>query len=244
MSAGGRVLVTGGAKRVGAVIARTLVNRGWDVVIHYGNSRTEAKELASELGCETIGADLSDPNDVQKLADTLSTKGWRGIVHSAATFTADDIDTFTYDNALAQMRPNLLAPVLLGKNLKQHLRDDQRGFLITIGDQKVFNPNPDYLSYTLTKIALTHATDTLAMALAPKVRVCCVAAGLMLPSGEQTPEQFARVHDQTALKRGNTPEDIANAVAYLAGAEAVTGAILQVDGGQHLIGSARDVMFT
>ncbi|MFT3727802.1 MAG: SDR family oxidoreductase [Terricaulis sp.] len=241
---GAKVLVTGGGKRVGAVIARKLASAGWDVVVHYGHSRDEAEKLARELNCETIGADLASDNDVQKMCDLLRTKNWRGIVHSAATFVPDDIDSFTYDNALSQMRPNLLAPVLMGKNLKQHLGDGERGFLITIGDQKVFNPNPDFLSYTFTKIALTHATDTLAMALAPKVRVCCVVAGLMLPSGDQTPEQFARVHGQTALKQGNTPEDVANAVAYLASAEAITGAILTIDGGQHLVGSTRDVMFT
>src|SRR5262249_24410521 len=160
-----------------------------NVVIHYGRSRAEAEKLASELGCETIHADLSSEADVQAMADILSAKGWRGIVHSAATFEPDDIDSLSYDNALSTMRPNLLAPVLHGKNLKQHLGGDERGFLITISDQKVFNPNPDFLSYTFTKIALTHATDTLAMALAPKVLVCCVVAGLMLPSGDQTPEQ-------------------------------------------------------
>lgn len=244
MSGAGKVLVTGGGKRVGAVIARKLASAGWNVVIHYQHSHADAEKLASELGCETIRGDLSNEADVQSMSDTLSAEDWRGVVHSAATFVPDDIDSFTYDNALSQMRPNLLAPVLLGKNLKHHLGDGQRGFLISIGDQKVFNPNPDYLSYTLTKIALAHATDTLAMALAPKVRVCCVVSGLMLPSGDQTPEQFASVHDRTALQKGNTPEDIASAVAYLAGAEAVTGAVLHVDGGQHLVGSARDVMFT
>jgi NAD(P)-dependent dehydrogenase (short-subunit alcohol dehydrogenase family) len=244
MNLPGKVLITGGGKRAGAVIARKLASAGWGVVIHYQHSRDAAEKLAGELGCETIAADLSNQTDVQAMSDSLSAKGWRGVVHSAATFVPDEIDTFTYDNALSQLRPNLLAPVLLGKNLKQHLSDDQRGFLISISDQKVFNPNPDYLSYTLTKIALTHATDTLAMALAPKVRVCCVVAGLMLPSGDQTPEQFARVHDQTVLHKGNTPEDVANAVAYLASAEAITGAIVHVDGGQHLVRSARDVMFT
>ena len=110
-------------------------------------------------------------------------------------------------------------------------------------DQKLFNPNPDFLSYTLTKAALEHATTLLAQALAPRVRVVGVAPGITLPSGDQSRAGFERAHRQTPLRRSSTPEDIAAAVVYLARARAVTGTTLLVDGGQHLLPSTRDIMF-
>jgi NAD(P)-dependent dehydrogenase (short-subunit alcohol dehydrogenase family) len=138
----------------------------------------------------------------------------------------------------------LLAPVYLARKLQDHLPSAARGFVVNITDQKVLNPNPDYLSYTLTKLALASATATLAMALAPRIRVNAIAAGLMLVSGDQSVENFERVHSQNLTGVGTRLEDVSEAVAYLAQAENVTGALLPVDGGQHLRPSPRDVMFT
>ncbi|MGZ8982105.1 MAG: SDR family oxidoreductase, partial [Burkholderiaceae bacterium] len=117
------------------------------------------------------------------------------------------------------------------------------GVVINLLDQKLANPNPDFLSYTLSKAALQEATTLLAMALAPKVRVVGVAPGLTLLSADQTAAGFERAHARTPLGRSSTPADIAQAVAYLAKAGAVTGTTLLVDGGQHLVASTRDVMF-
>jgi NAD(P)-dependent dehydrogenase (short-subunit alcohol dehydrogenase family) len=167
---------------------------------------------------------------------------WIGLVNSASTFVADTTANFGFGAAEAQLRVNLLAPVYLARRLGA--AQPARGFVINIADQKVINPNPDFLSYTLAKLALAHATATLAMALAP-IRVNAIAPGLMLLSGAQTQQNFDRVHAANTLTgEGARPEDVASAVAFLANAEAITGALLPVDGGQHLVPSARDVLFT
>lgn len=115
--------------------------------------------------------------------------------------------------------------------------------VVNLLDQKLFNLNPDYLSYTLSKAALHTATTMLAQALAPKVRVVGVAPGITLASGDQTPEGFAKAHGKTPLGRSSTPEDVAATVCFVADNQAITGTTILVDGGQHLIPSHRDVMF-
>jgi NAD(P)-dependent dehydrogenase (short-subunit alcohol dehydrogenase family) len=243
----GLVLVTGAGKRVGSAIAARLVRDGWAVALHFHESRDGADKLAAEIHAnggkaDVLQANLSDETETSALCDALAARGdWIGLVNNAASFTEDDIASFAYDAAAAQLRLNLIAPVYLARRLGAAITT--RGFVTNIADQKVINPNPDFLSYTLSKLGLANATATLAMALAPRVRVNCVLPGLMLPSGDQTAENFQRVHDANLLKRGATPEDVADACAYLASAEAVTGATIAVDGGQHLVPSPRDVMF-
>jgi NAD(P)-dependent dehydrogenase (short-subunit alcohol dehydrogenase family) len=119
----------------------------------------------------------------------------------------------------------------------------QRGVVINLLDQKLFNLNPDYLSYTLSKAALATATTLLARSLAPKLRVVGLAPGLTLPSADQTKADFAKAHARTPLGRSSTPDDLAAAVCFVANAPAITGTTLVVDGGQHLLPTERDVMF-
>lgn len=245
----GLVLVTGAGKRVGSAIAARLAKDGWAIALHYHASRDGADKLAAQIRdaggtADVVQANLSDERETGAMCDALAARGdWVGVVNSAASFTPDDIASFDYDAAAVQLRLNLIAPVYLARRLGAAVSANAHGFVTNIGDQKVINPNPDFLSYTLTKLGLANATGTLAMALAPRVRVNCVLPGLMLPSGDQTEENFRRVHDANLLKRGATPEDVADACAYLASAQAITGAIIAVDGGQHLVPSARDVMF-
>ncbi|MEZ5962167.1 MAG: SDR family oxidoreductase [Hyphomonadaceae bacterium] len=240
------VLVTGAGRRVGAGIARRLAKDGWVVGVHYNASREGAETIAREIQAdggraEIFGADLMDQSAIDVMANALSQRGdWVGLVNSAASFTPDTINTFDLDAAQAQVRLNLLAPVYLARKLGQQI-GDQHGFVTNISDQKVFNQNPDFLSYTLAKTGLAHATSALAMALAPNIRVNCIAAGLMLVSGDQ--ENFESVHDNNLTRIGTRVEDVADAVAFLAKAENITGALIPVDGGQHLVPSARDVMF-
>lgn len=244
----GLVLVTGAGRRVGAGIARRLARDGWTIGVHHKASRTGAEDVASAIradggAADIFEADLTQQADIDAMADALTERGdWMGLVNSAASFTPDTIADFSLDAAQTQLRLNLLSPVYLARKLRE-AAGDRPGFVINISDQKVLNPNPDFLSYTLAKIGLAHATGALAMALAPNIRVNCIAAGLMLVSGEQTQENFARVHNQNLTGVGARVEDVANAVAFLAGAENITGALLPVDGGQHLVASARDVMF-
>ena len=243
------VLVTGAGRRVGAAIARRLARDGWTVAVHAHASRAGADQVAAEIeasggGALVLQADLSDQAAIDAMTQSLAVRGdWVGVINSTASFVHDDIGGFSMDRASAQLRLNLVAPVYLAGKLRAALPDGDRGFVVNIADQKVLNPNPDFLSYTLSKIGLAHATGALAMAMAPSVRVNCIAAGLMLVSGAQTAENFARVHAQNLTRTGTSPEDVADACAFLARAENITGALLPVDGGQHLVASARDVMF-
>lgn len=243
----GLVLVTGAGKRVGLAIAARLAKDGWALALHCNLSRDGADKLAAEVksaggSAEVFQANLRDEGETSALCDQLAAHGdWVGLVNSAASFDQDDLASFAYDAAAHQLRLNLIAPVYLARRLATAA--PARGFVTNIADQKVINPNPDFLSYTLSKLGLASATTTLAMALAPHIRVNCVLPGLMLHSGDQTDENFKRVHDANLLKRGTTPEDVAETVAFLAKADNITGATIAVDGGQHLVPSERDVMF-
>ncbi len=245
----GLVLVTGAGKRVGAGIAKRLAADGWIIGVHYNSSRAGADETADAIrnsggAAEVLQADLSDEASIDAMCAALAARGdWVGLVNSAAGFAYDSITDFQMTAATAQVQLNLIAPVYLAHKLAGAIAPSARGFVTNIADQKVLNPNPDFLSYTLAKTGLAHATAPLAMALAPRIRVNCIAAGLMLISGDQSAENFKRVHDANLTRVGTRVEDVADAVAYLAGAENITGALLPVDGGQHLVPSARDVMF-
>ena len=165
------------------------------------------------------------------------------VVNNASLFEYDNVTRFSADHLMRAMRTNASAPILLARSLHEHLKHDARGVVINLLDQKLENPNPDFLSYTLSKAALKEATKLLAIALAPKVRVVGIAPGITLASTLQSERGFAEAHRRTPLNRSSTPYDVARAAIYLANAEAVTGAILLVDGGQHLVPSSRDVMF-
>ena len=246
----GFVMVTGGGKRVGAVICARLARDGWPLFIHANESLAEAQALARGIeaagGRAEAGAlNFAHPHFAQHLDEIrVGALPWVGVVNCASLFARDDANDFTAA-ALAQLlQINFSAPIQLIRALHARTIAGTTGFAINITDQKVVNPNPDYFSYTLSKIALHYATDVLTQAFAPRVRVCAVAPGLMLPSGDQTDENFARVHRETPIAAGATPEDVADAVAFLAASPHLAGAILNVDGGQRLVRSARDVMFT
>jgi NAD(P)-dependent dehydrogenase (short-subunit alcohol dehydrogenase family) len=255
-------LVTGAARRIGRVIALALADEGWDVGVHYGQSRDEA--LAVVRAIESRGrravalpADLADEAAVRALlpACAQALGPVRCVVNNASLFAEDRIDDFGQAGLRRHMAVNVGAPLLLAQALHQAMAtptmwatniaaaDGEPGVLINLLDQKLYNPNPDYLSYTLSKAALKEATTLLAQALAPRVRVVGVAPGITLTSGEQTEQGFALAHTRTPLGRSSTPDDVAQAVCYLARARAVTGSVLLVDGGQHLVPSERDVMF-
>jgi NAD(P)-dependent dehydrogenase (short-subunit alcohol dehydrogenase family) len=165
------------------------------------------------------------------------------VVNNASLFEHDSAEDFSFARLDVHMHSNLAAPILLAHALHEATPDGAQGVVINLLDQKLFNLNPDFLSYTLSKAALHSATTMLAQALAPKVRVVGVAPGITMVSGDQTPEGFAKAHRVTPLGKSSTPEDIASAVCFVAGSPAITGTTLVVDGGQHLIPLQRDVMF-
>lgn len=246
----GVALVTGAARRLGRVIALELAARGWDVAVHCHSSLAEAEALAGQIRAggrraAVLQADLSDEASTSRLiaacGDALGVPTC--LVNNASLFQYDVATSFSYASLDTHMRINVAAPLLLARDMHRALPDKQRGVVINLLDQKLDNLNPDFLSYTLSKAALQTATVQLAQALGPKLRVVGVAPGITMASGDQSSPGFKRAHRMTPLGQSSTPEDIAQAVAYLAEARAVTGTTLYVDGGQHLMPLARDVMF-
>lgn len=243
-------LVTGAAKRIGRTIALALAQRGWDVAVHYNRSADEAMATVHEI--EALGqralalqCELTDEQAVQALLPRAvqALGSVNCVVNNASLFTRDDAADFSLAKLDAHMHTNLAAPVLLAQALYTAMPEGEQGVVVNLLDQKLFNLNPDYLSYTLSKSALHTATTMLAQALAPKVRVVGVAPGITLISGNQTPEGFAKAHGKTPLGRSSTPEDVAATVCFVAESPTITGSTILVDGGQHLIPLQRDVMF-
>jgi NAD(P)-dependent dehydrogenase (short-subunit alcohol dehydrogenase family) len=245
------VLVTGAARRIGREIALDLAAHGWDLAIHCHRSFTEAEATAArarELGAkaEVFIADLADPAGCEALVPAVLLRCGRldAVVNNASLFEYDDVAGFTVAAMEHHWRANTAPAILLARALHEHLTGrGATGCVVNLLDQKLANPNPDYLSYTLSKAALEAAGTMLAMALAPVVRVCGVAPGVTLLSGEMSAEEYARAHRLTPLGRSSTPADVARTVRFALESPSITGTTLLVDGGQHLLAQPRDVMF-
>lgn len=239
------MLVTGGAKRLGAAIARRLAADGHRVVVHYGRSGEEARALAAELGGVAVGADLADEAAVTALvARAREAAGGPvdGLVNSASRFEFDrppEVDPALMDQL---MRVNLAAPVRLACAVAAQ-PDLEDASVVNLLDQKVAYLNPDFFSYTCAKIALEGATRMLAQALGPRVRVNAVSPGLTLASGDQSEAEFARASVKNLLRRPVGADAVAGAVAFLIGARGVTGQNPFVDCGQRFLSREGDVMF-
>jgi NAD(P)-dependent dehydrogenase (short-subunit alcohol dehydrogenase family) len=243
-------LVTGGARRIGRAIGLELAAQGWTVAVHYRSSAHEAAETVREIesaggrAC-ALAADLADEAQCAALVPAVLRACGRidAVVNNASLFEHDDLASFGYAAMDRHWRANTAPAVLLARALHGALPAGRIGAVINLLDQKLWNPNPDHLSYTLSKAALQAATTMLAQALAPRVRVCGVAPGVTLPSGPMNDEQFAAAHRMTPLARSSHPEDVARAVHFLLVSPAITGTTLLVDGGQHLHPQPRDVLF-
>ena len=248
-------LVTGAATRLGRVIALAMAKAGWDIAVHYRSSKQDAVDTVNairDLGgqADAFAADLSDAQAIAPLFDSVRARfpGLSAIVNNASRFSFDRPEATTAAAIHDHMSTNLVAPTLLGQMLYTHLKPEHRpgqdpvGVIIHLLDQKLANPNPDFFAYTLSKSALLEATRLSAMAYAPILRVVGVAPGITLASGDQTAEEFHKTHQMTPLGASSRPEEVADAVVWAAQARAVTGTMLLVDGGQHLMAQPRDVM--
>jgi NAD(P)-dependent dehydrogenase (short-subunit alcohol dehydrogenase family) len=240
------VLVTGGAQRIGREIAQHLATHGWQVAVHYRSSAAAAALTVAALReaggtAMAFAADLADEAECNALVPAVAEAFGRidAVVNNASLFEYDDVASFSLQRMEAHWRANTAPAILLARAL--HTAGG--GCVVNILDQKLWNPNPDYLSYTLSKAALEAANTLLAQALAPRVRVCGVAPGVTLLSGEMSGTEFEASHTMTPLQRSSTPQDVARAVHFLLTSPAITGTTLLVDGGQHLQAQARDVMF-
>jgi NAD(P)-dependent dehydrogenase (short-subunit alcohol dehydrogenase family) len=241
-------LVTGSAKRLGREIALALAQAGWQVAVHYRGSQSEA--MLTVADCEQLGvgaaafdADLSDEAAARALLPRVIAHFGQvdAVVNCAALFEHDSAASFGYTALEKHLRTNTGAPILLAQALQAHVRDRAGdGVVVNLLDQKLWNQNPDFLSYTLSKAALEAANTMLALALAPDVRVVGVAPGLTLTSDYLTPEKFEALHQLSPLGRSSTPADVAGAVKFALENQAITGTTLLVDGGQHLQRFTRD----
>jgi NAD(P)-dependent dehydrogenase (short-subunit alcohol dehydrogenase family) len=241
------------------VIALELAHAGFDIALHHrgadATSLAQAEATAGELraaGAQVrlFAADFADAAATAALLPAIARAFGRvdAVVNSASRFEYDSPATFDVALLESLMRSNTAAPIALAQALATQAATQPKHAQVTpcvvnLLDQKLHNPNPDYFSYTLTKAALQHATVLLAQALAPAVRVCGVSPGITLVSGPMDDAEFAKAHQLTALGRSSTPEDIARAVRFLIESPAITGVDLAVDGGQHLLGQPRDVLF-
>ena len=247
------VLVTGGARRLGREFCLAFARAGWNVACHYQHSEGEALhtcEAVRALGREAhaVPGDLGQPDSIAALfANVVAALGATpdAIVNNASVFEPDSGDDFSPALLQQQMQVNLAAPLQLGSLLAgaQPARPSTVPLVLHVLDQKVFNLNPDYFSYTLSKLALERAVALQAQALAPRVRVCGLAPGLIYMSGPQTDENFQRASRVNLLQSATDPADVARTAVFLAENPSITGITITVDKGQHLVPLARDAMF-
>jgi NAD(P)-dependent dehydrogenase (short-subunit alcohol dehydrogenase family) len=242
------VLVTGAGRRLGRAIALDLGGDGWDVVIHYKDSAPEAEEVADKvraLGRKAaiIACDLSQEDETQTLIERAARAlgPLTALINSASLFEADDWASNTRQSWDAHIETNLRAPLILAQHFARQLPQHTPGNIINIIDQRVLKPTPQFLSYSLSKAGLHWLTTTLAQGMAPAIRVNAVGPGPTMRNARQTQADFTRQRQATILGHGAEPEDVCKAVRYLLSASAVTGQMLAVDGGQHLIWQTPDV---
>ena len=248
------VLVTGAARRLGRSIALALAAGGWQVAVHYRQSEQDAIDTVAACA-ELSGASAHFDADFQNEACVRALLprvvahfgSVDAVVNSASLFEHDDAASFGFATLEQHLRSNTGAPIVLAQALHAHLLEraaqgelDAQGAVVNLLDQKLWNQNPDFLSYTLSKAALEAAGTMLALALAPRVRVVGVAPGLTLTSHLLSEEQFRQRHTLSPLGRSSTAEDVASAVRFALDNRSLTGTTLLVDGGQHLMKFDRD----
>jgi len=241
MTINATAIVTGAGKRIGAEIAHSLHADGWNVVAHVHHATDSVPE-----GTVKVAADLSDAGCAEVIFGAArGLPPVRLLINNGARFAWDGPGEFSADEFTAHMAVNVQAAALLTEQLARvHLNDGEDALIVNLLDSKIAAPNPDYLSYTLSKNALAAFTDLSARALATKgIRVNGIAPGLMLRSSGQTEKNFSAMHANNPLRRGVEASDVVGAINYLVGARCVTGQTLFIDSGQRFMGLDRDVQF-
>jgi NAD(P)-dependent dehydrogenase (short-subunit alcohol dehydrogenase family) len=234
-------LVTGGGRRIGRALALALAEDGFAVAIHYHRSRMAAEAVVAAIRGKSgkataLDADLADEEAVR----TLLVRAERAfgpvgcLVNNAAVFGDDTVGTATRESWDLHFAINLRAPFALIQNLAARLPAEAGGVVVNMLDQRVWSLTPYFVSYTLSKAGLWTLTQTMALALAPRIRVNGIGPGPTLPSLRQSPEQFVRQRATMPLGRGTSPQEIAAAMRFILSAPALTGQMIALDGGQHL----------
>ena len=234
-------LVTGAAKRIGKMLALDLAAQGFAVVVHYHQSEAEAAEVVATIRsgggrAEAIRADVAVEREVRDLAASASRCfGPIGLlINNASIFERDEALDATRESWDAHMEINLRAPFVLTQAMARELPAGSDGLVVNLLDQRIWALTPHFTSYTVSKVGLWALTQTLALALAPRIRVNAIGPGPTLPSPRQDPAQFERQFNSMPLGHGTSPEEIARALRFLIDAPSMTGQMIALDGGQHL----------
>ena len=237
-------IVTGGAKRIGAALCRALAEDGWHLLIHCRNSVAEGEALAGELGnARIVAADLAEPQSVDTIVGALAgLPPPRLLVNNASLFAYDSADAFTVEQFDRHIAVNLRAPALLSRAFAASA--PREGLVVNLLDAKLALPNPDFFTYTLSKIGHAGMAELHARQWAGQgIRVCGIAPSVTLVSGPQSRANFDRVHALNALHRGVRVEEIVAALRFIIATPTITGQTLVLDGGQRFLGLPRDVQF-
>lgn len=249
MSARGAALVTGAGRRIGRALALEAARAGHDVAIHCRASADEAEETAADVRAlgrraALVRADLSREDETRGLiAQASEALGpLTLLVNSASAFEDDRVGGLSRRTWDLHLETNLRAPIVLAEAFAAALPAHRAGLVVNIIDQRVWRPNPQFFSYSLSKAGLWWATQTLAQALAPRIRVNAIGPGPVLPSVHQAPGEFEAEAAGTLLQRRATPDEVAAALRYLIDATSVTGQMIAVDGGQHLGWKTPDIV--
>lgn len=241
------VLITGGAKRIGAVLARRYAEAGWQVLIHYGRSRKQAEALAASLPhARTVQCELGDGDAAVAMVERLAAEldDWRVLVNGAAVFNEDTAERIDHGVFVEAMAVNAEAPARMAQAFLRCARAKGGRRVIHFLDMKIANPNPDFFSYTMSKHALASTVPTLAMAARdPADRIYGLAPGAIMASHDQKPEEHFTSGRLNLLERITEPEELADAALFLSEGWLESGETLFVDSGQHLMSQPRDVLY-
>ena len=239
-------LVTGAARRIGRALAIDLARNGWAVAVHYNRSGKDAAKTVETIRrnggtAVALQADFTDEGGIATLmTQTTDALGAiRCLVNNASVFERDEVGTANRDSWDAHLETNLRAPFVLSQKMAAALPEEAEGVIINMLDQRVWNLTPYFISYTVSKSALWTLTRTLALALAPRIRVNAIGPGPALPSARQTRTQFDDQSESVPLRRGPDLDEICRAAQFIIGANSMTGQMIALDGGQHLGWSTR-----
>lgn len=242
-------LITGAARRIGRQIATDLAAQGYALGIHYNGSADDAAALVGQIRAsggkaEMFQGDLADPQVPTRLIEQ-SVKAFGGVsllINNASRFEYDDLQTMTPESWSQHLDTNLRAPIFLAQAFAATLPETASGNIINILDQRVWKPNPRFFTYALSKSALWDATRTMAQGLAPRIRVNAIGPGPVLPSPRMDQREFDKQASLTLLQHGTSPQEISAAVSFILSATAMTGQMIVLDGGQHLVWQTPDIM--